>query len=220
MHTNFSIGPPLDDKKNAMKIIFWSVLTIFSCFNILKFCKVIKGKRVNRISTITPRFFNSEILVSDLSRIGNIKESEPFSDLNSTLNSSEVKTSIVIENLRCNEFQVLKIFGENTGSTIVDGTLWLEINSNVFNVEYIDTPDTKVGLNLNGWHFNDFVPSTNIYKQVRIGISRPTSLTIGDRFQFKSYVTFRDTNGDQVSSIFECSEIVECLNNSSYKKSK
>ena len=213
-----------------MKTIFWTILSIFICFNIKFFCNVIHLEEGRPFSMNAPWFFNFEILASDNSQLGkitspfyspvengNLEERKPFSDLKPILNSSEIETNILIGNLRCNEFQELKICGENTGTTTIDGTMWLEVNSNIFNLKYIDTPDIIVGLNLYGWYFNDLVPNSLVDKQIRIGVPGPSVFSLGDHIRFQSYVTYSDRNGDQISSVFECSEIIECYCDSSNK---
>ncbi len=124
---------------------------------------------------------------------------------------SNMTPGIVMGNLRCNDSQVFNIYGENTGTRIVDnGTLWLEIDPNVASIEYIDIPDTIVAPNLYGWHFNELFPSHIVHKQIRLGIPGPPDFPIGDELHFQSYITYTDMTGDYTSSIFEYNEIVDC----------
>jgi len=123
---------------------------------------------------------------------------------------SNIQPHISTPNLRCNQLQTLNIFAENTGTTFLNGTLWLEIDPNILSIQEIDIPDTIGSPNLYGWHFTDLFPSGVVSKQISITIPGPPDFPIGDPLNFQSYVTYTDTNGDQTSDTFTYTEIVDC----------
>ena len=134
-----------------------------------------------------------------------------FFGLKPILLYSNMTPGIATGNLRCNDSQVFNIYGENTGTRIVNnGTLWLELDPNVTSVEYMDTPDTIVAPNLYGWHFNELFPSHIVHKRIRLGIPGPPDFPIGDGLYFQSYITYSDMTGDYASNLFKYNEIVEC----------
>jgi len=123
---------------------------------------------------------------------------------------SNTEAAIASTTFRCNESQTLNLQAENTGTTFLNGTLWLEVDPNVISTEFIDTPDTIVAPNLYGWHFNDLFPSGLVHKQISLGMPGPPDLEIGTGLNFQSYVTYTDTNGDQTSDTFDYSQIIDC----------
>ncbi len=151
----------------------------------------------------TPSSYNvtlSETNLSDTIYFG-LKPTNIFSNLQAT---------IATTNFRCNESQTLNIYSENTGTTFNNGTFWVEIDEDITATEFIDTPDTIVTPNLYGWHFTDLFPSGIVQKQINITIPGPPDFPIGDALEFQSYVTYTDTNGDQISETFTYTEIVDC----------
>ena len=122
---------------------------------------------------------------------------------------SEMYTTINSQALRCNEDVTFDIIVNNSGTTITNGTFWLEADSNMTNVSYIDVPDMFIEPNLYGWNFTDLYPSTNIKKQIRFQIPGPDNFPIGDPIINTSEVIFTDVNGtDSIS--YSNSEILEC----------
>lgn len=127
-----------------------------------------------------------------------------------TLYYSNMTASIASGDLRCNDSQVFNIYGENTGTNIVGGTLWLEIDSSVTSTEYIDQPDTIVAPNLYGWHFSELFPSGLVHKEIRLGIPGPPDFQIGSSIQFQAYLTYTDLSGDYTSNAFDYNEVIDC----------
>ena len=123
---------------------------------------------------------------------------------------SNLQTFTISTNFRCNESQTLNLYAQNTGTTFLNGTLWLEVDPNVTSTDFIDQPDTIVAPNLYGWHFTDLFPSGLVHKQINLGMPGPPDLEIGTGLDFQSYVTYTDTNGDQTSETFTYSEIIDC----------
>ena len=123
---------------------------------------------------------------------------------------SDFESSLVTANLRCNESQVFNVYGENTGTTFLDGTLWLETISSVTSIEFIDPPDTIIAPNQYGWHFNGLFPGELVHKQVRLGIPGPPNLQIGDGLEIISFANYSDMDGNQGSDVYKYYEIVNC----------
>ncbi len=123
---------------------------------------------------------------------------------------SKLETSIVTENLRCNDTQIFNVYGENIGTTIINGTLWFEINPEVTSIEYIHPPDTIIAPNKYGWHFNNLFPSDIIHKQIILGIPGPPDFPIGDILELQSFANYTDIDGSLGSDVYKYSEIVDC----------
>ncbi len=123
---------------------------------------------------------------------------------------SNIEASIAATNFRCNESQTLSLQAQNTGTTFLNGTLWLEVDPNVTSTDFIDQPDTIVAPNRYGWHFTDLFPSGLVHKKISLGMPGPPDLEIGTGLNFQSYVTYTDTIGDQTSEIFDYSQIIDC----------
>ncbi|MEM9547169.1 MAG: T9SS type A sorting domain-containing protein [Bacteroidota bacterium] len=137
-------------------------------------------------------------------------EKTVFFGITPTTLYSEAEPSMSVGNFRCNTFQTIHSYGENTGTSIIDGTLWIEIDSNILSVEYLDTPDTVVAPNLYGWHFKDWIPGAVIHKKIKLEIPGPLDFPLGESLDFQTYITYSDMNGEYTSPPFEYSDIVEC----------
>ena len=123
---------------------------------------------------------------------------------------SATEATIAATTFRCNEPQTLHFYAQNTGTSFLNGTLWLEVDPNVTSTDFIDQPDTIVAPNLYGWHFTDLFPSGLVHKQINLGMPGPPDLEIGTGLDFQSYITYTDTNGEQTSDIFDYSQIIDC----------
>ena len=122
---------------------------------------------------------------------------------------SEINTVLFSQALRCNEFVTMDVLADNIGNTTADGVLWLEVDSSIVNVEYVDEPDTTVGSNLYGWDFSQLYPHQNIKKQIKLKLPGPQDFPIGDSLYFSSTVIYTDMIGtDSISYTY--SEILEC----------
>ncbi len=122
---------------------------------------------------------------------------------------SKFNTALFSQALRCNEFTKLDVVADNAGNTIANGTLWIDIDSNTVEVDYIDIPDTIVGTNRYGWHFSELYPQNIIKKQIRVKMPGPQNFPIGDPLYFTSELIYNDLNGSD-SATNEYSEVLEC----------
>ncbi len=100
---------------------------------------------------------------------------------------------------RCNEFIKFEVTAKNIGTTTTDGWLWLEIDGNILDVQYIDQPNTTSSANEFGWIISDVPPGNSITKEILLKIPGPNDFTIGQNLVFKSFVNF-DDNGMTVRS--------------------
>lgn len=123
---------------------------------------------------------------------------------------SSMQAIVTSPDFRCNTIQSFNICGENNGTTIIDGTLWIETDINAPIIEYLDPPDTIITPNLLGWHFNALAPSNTICKKIKIMIPGPPTFALGEELIYQSYSTFRDINQTYSSPVFEYRNIVEC----------
>jgi uncharacterized repeat protein (TIGR01451 family) len=122
---------------------------------------------------------------------------------------TEMNTMLFSQALRCNEYVTMDVLADNSGNTIADGILWLEVDTNIVGVDYIDIPDTIVAPNLYGWYFSDLFPQQNIKKQISLKIPGPQEVLIGSQLMFNSEVVFTDQNGEG-SDNYAYSQILEC----------
>ncbi len=111
---------------------------------------------------------------------------------------------------RCNEIIAFDISTKNLGTTITNGTLWLEVDNNVSAVDFIDVPDITVPPNRYGWNFTDLYPSQTFSRQISIGIPGPPDFPLGDLLNFDAYAQYNDVNGAHVSPLFEYHTEVQC----------
>ncbi len=121
-------------------------------------------------------------------------------------------TSIITSgNLRCNEFVTFNIIAENTGTTVTDGTLWLQIDENVLNVEYIDPPDTlDLLFHRYGWHYNNLFPGQTFHQQITLQLPGPPDFALGNTISFSTWVTYADSEGNHESLRFVYSGEIQC----------
>ncbi len=114
-------------------------------------------------------------------------------------------------NLRCNEFVTFNIIAENIGTTVTDGTLWLQIDENVLNVEYIDPPDTlDLLFHRYGWHYNNLFPGQTFHQQITLQLPGPPDFALGNTISFSTWVTYADSEGNHESLRFVYSGEIQC----------
>jgi uncharacterized repeat protein (TIGR01451 family) len=112
-----------------------------------------------------------------------------------TMNISDVKVAIANSQPRCNDFVTFDVLAINEGTTIADGTLWLTVDDNILDVNYIDPPDTLIVPNQYGWHFTDLYPGQVAKKQISLQFPGPPGFPIGDFLAFETQVFYSDING-------------------------
>ena len=123
---------------------------------------------------------------------------------------SNVSSAIMAGNMRCNEFVTFTVITQNTGTTITEGTTWLQVDPNILSAEAVDAWDTLSPPYLYGWHFEDLLPGTQIIHQIKLQIPGPPDFLLGDLIHFSTHATFNDINGSQESTKFLYSAEVQC----------
>ncbi|MFK7770547.1 MAG: MopE-related protein [Saprospiraceae bacterium] len=124
--------------------------------------------------------------------------------------NSEMIATVNSPFTRCGFITPFDIYTKNLGTTITSGTFWVGIDDNIDSIIIIDAPDTIVGTNLLGWHFDNLFPGHSITKKIKLKIPGPQSFNIGGALIFNSYVEFSDVNGSMTSSTFDYHPIVMC----------
>ena len=119
---------------------------------------------------------------------------------------SDIEPSMVVGDLRCLTFQTFNLYAQNTGTASVDGTLWLEKDASISEVNYLDLPDTIMPPNIYGWHYEDLFPGGSVHKKIELKIPGPPDFPIGDLINFQVYSTYNDNQ----TNPFEYSDLVEC----------
>ncbi len=123
---------------------------------------------------------------------------------------SEVASTIASPNTRCNEWIIFNVQVENRGTTIPSGTLWLDVDPDILDIEFIDIPDTIIAPYTYGWHFNDLDLGFSDLRKIKCLIPGPPDFPLGDSLAFNTYVTYEDVNGLFESSAFEYQSEVLC----------
>ncbi len=123
---------------------------------------------------------------------------------------TKINTTIASENIRCNTAGLFNVFAENNGTTITNGTLWLQKDPTATIASFIDPPDTIVAPDLYGWHFENLYPGNTLHRQIEIQIPGPPDFEIGSSLSFTSYSEFTDVNGSQVSENYNYTSVIEC----------
>ncbi len=108
---------------------------------------------------------------------------------------SDVKVAMANRQPRCNAYVTFDVFAINEGTTIADGTLWLTVDDNILDVNYIDPPDTIVIPNRYGWYFTDLLPGQVVKKQISLQFPGPPGFPIGDFLLFETQANYMDING-------------------------
>ncbi len=123
---------------------------------------------------------------------------------------SEISTFVSAPAARCNEPIRFEVTAKNTGTNIQDGWLWLEIDTNIQNVIFVDTPDNTDTPNLFGWMIEDLFPGNLISKNISLQIPGPLEFPIGENLVFNSYATFVENGMTETTGQFEYLAEVRC----------
>lgn len=123
---------------------------------------------------------------------------------------TDFRTTIVSESFRCNTDITLTVIGENTGTTIASGTLWLSLDEDLSGYEPLETPDTTDALGRIGWHYEDLFPSERIIQEVTLSIPGPLEFPLGETLTFASEITYDDSGSTQTAFKFEYEGVVLC----------
>jgi len=78
---------------------------------------------------------------------------------------SQLTSFITSPPARCNEDVIFNISTRNTGTTTASGTMWLQIDDNVTQTNFITPPDTATTTSpvYYGWYFTDLYPGEMIF---------------------------------------------------------
>ncbi|MFK8008111.1 MAG: T9SS type A sorting domain-containing protein [Saprospiraceae bacterium] len=123
---------------------------------------------------------------------------------------SEVQSNVNTNVIRCLDYSTVRATANNTGTTITNGTLWMEMDTSIEVGTFYDVPDTIVAPNRYGWFFSDLYPGASINKQGLHLMPGPPNFTIGDLVHFKSYVEYSDMFGTIITDEILYDPIVDC----------
>lgn len=107
---------------------------------------------------------------------------------------TEMNLGISFDEVRCNEYVIFEAIAINEGSTITDGIIWLNIDEEITDVQYIDVPDHIQPLRY-GWNFENLYPGQILKKQIILQLPGPPEIEIGEWLSFHGDVIFNDVNG-------------------------
>jgi len=144
-------------------------------------------------------FMNQDIL-SDTIYFG-IKPIKDTSNIVAYLNSPI---------LSCNEWDNLSITAKNEGTAISSGIIWVEIDSNIMNIEFIDTVDSIIQPNKYGWLFSNLDPGQRKVFDIKILMPGPPEIEIGKSISFKSWVNYNNGISTFDSDTLELNEDIVC----------
>ena len=111
---------------------------------------------------------------------------------------------------RCNEFITFEVSTKNLGTTKESGILWLEVDQNTPEVEFIDIPDTIVDPHRYGWFFTDLFPSESITREIRLKIPGPPGFPVGTQLYYSTAIDFVDQPWVQTASAFRYQPEMRC----------
>lgn len=125
---------------------------------------------------------------------------------------SKMTSFITSPNARCNEDVVFDISTKNTGTTIASGTMWLQIDENVTQTNFLTPPDeiTTASPVYYGWYFTDLFPGEIFTVEAEFGIPGPPGFPVGDFLNFLSFTEYTDANGAHTSEGFRYDAEVRC----------
>ncbi len=130
--------------------------------------------------------------------------------LTPTVYLSDLTTHCTNNLPRCNEHVTFTAIASNNGTTTANGTLWLTIDENIPDINYIDSPDTLDGTNRLGWHFTNLYPEQTITKEIELQIPGPPDFPIGDNLYFETEVFYSDTINPNGLAKFDYTVEVQC----------
>ena len=111
---------------------------------------------------------------------------------------------------RCGETITFQTHAKNLGTTITNGTLWLEVDATIAATNFIDIPDTTIAPNLYGWHFENLFPGYSFDAGISLQVPTPPNVFIGDSLYFNSFVEYSDINGTTITDVFYYPTEVRC----------
>ena len=123
---------------------------------------------------------------------------------------SDMSSFLFSNQIRCQEYSTFDVCARNEGTTITDGMIWLDVDENILDINYIDPPDTIIPPNIYGWHFSNLFPQHTICKTIKLQIPGPPGFPLGNQLYFTTVADFSDVNGEQSSPSHEYNPIVQC----------
>ena len=123
---------------------------------------------------------------------------------------SEIRSNITNPPARCGEFKTFEPQALNLGTTIANGTLWLEVDQLIEATTFITIPDTIIAPNLYGWRFTNLHPGHNFSPKISLQVPVPPNVMIGDSLRFSSYVSYTDSNGTTISESQRYATEIRC----------
>ncbi len=109
---------------------------------------------------------------------------------------SEVTTFSSSASARCNEYVSFFINANNSGTTNVSGTLWLNIDTAVEDYELVSNnePDTINDQKI-GWNFDNLPPGTPFKKKINLLVPGPPAFELGNELFFETTTEYEDELG-------------------------
>ena len=123
---------------------------------------------------------------------------------------SEIKSIIQSPLTRCNEYITFNIIAENRGTISGDGVIWVEVDENVLDINFIDQPDIIGTANNFGWAFTDMPAGSLIQIQIELQVPGPPEFPLGNNISQISWIEYSDNNGQHISNPFEYVSEVQC----------
>lgn len=154
------------------------------------------------------RATSSDILTVDLSA-GNTCDTILFG-IFPKVQRIEMRTFVSAPAARCNESIQFDVTAKNAGTTIQDGWLWLEIDTNIQDVIFVDAPNDTTTPNLYGWLIEDLFPGNSISKSISLKIPGPLDFPIGENMVFNSFTTYVENGITETTGQFEYLAEVRC----------
>ena len=124
--------------------------------------------------------------------------------------TSENAALIIVPPFRCNDYIEVNVIATNNGTTFTSGTLWIEFDNFIEDIQYPTLPDTIITANKVGWHFTNLPPGNTFNKLVDIEIPGPLDFPLGDSLYLSSYVSYEDLNGSHETEIHHYGSPVLC----------
>lgn len=133
-----------------------------------------------------------------------------FFGLYTTVDTTNTNALIHLNQVRCNEWTGASAIAYNLGSHPTTGILWIDLDDEIVNVNFIDPYDTLSPENHYGWFFSDLLPGYSIDQKFEMLLPGPPDFTIGDSLLFQAYVNYEDENGTYMSEIFNLEPTLDC----------
>ncbi|MEM9920442.1 MAG: T9SS type A sorting domain-containing protein [Bacteroidota bacterium] len=111
---------------------------------------------------------------------------------------------------RCGTIIELEASSQNLGSTILDGTLWMEVDSLLNAVLFRPTPDTIASQHRAGWRFKNLLPGQSLSVKAQVQIPIPGQFQLGDSLSHRTYTVFEGPTSTGASNQAVQSELIRC----------